>query len=199
MYPSTKSAAIGAGASSAGFFHAVCEKRLQLRHRRLAYSVALLLLMAAGARPVAAATATEEPFLNLRPINQKQFWVNFGGLSQHFEGAERFNQQNFGFGVEYQTDPTRYVVLGEYQNSVHKNTRYIGGAWMPLKFGIVKLGAIGGAADGYPKMRNGGFFPVVLPVVAIETKHVGANFVIMPSVADKVSGCIALQLKYRFQ
>lgn len=192
----TYSAGIAAGDHSAYLLHSTKRRYPGSYKRRLACSGALLLALAGL---TASARAEFFPEASLQSSNRGQFWVNLGGMSQHFENASRFNQQNFGFGIEYQVDPRRYLVLGGYHNSVRKETRYVGGAWMPLAVGPVKLGVIAGVADGYPKMRNGGFFPIALPVVSVETKHVGANFVIMPSVADKVSGCVALQLKYRFQ
>lgn len=128
-----------------------------------------------------------------------QFWVNLGGISRHFEYAEKFNQQNYGYGIEYQLSASKYLVLGGYRNSVHDDTRYIGAAWMPLAAGPFKLGAIAGLADGYAAMRDGGFFPVVLPVLAFERGRIGANFVVIPNMKDKVSGAVAMQLKFRFQ
>lgn len=132
-------------------------------------------------------------------VKERQFWLNFGGMSQHFKNAGKFNQQNAGFGMEYAIDKERSLVIGEYRNSVHKDTRYIGGAWMPLGYGLVKVGALAGLVDGYPKMRGGGFFPVLLPLVAVETKYVGVNLTVMPSIPGQVSGCVAVQMKYRFR
>lgn len=157
--------------------------------------VALALLMASALDSAAAADFSVRTF---ESATRDQFWRNSGGKSKHFENASRFNQDNVGYGIEFQADSTRYLVLGEYRNSVHKHTRYIGGAWMPVQYGAFKLGAIAGMADGYPKMRNGGMFPIVLPVLSVESKNVGANFVVMPSVAGKVSGCVALQIKFRY-
>jgi hypothetical protein len=176
-------------------FHLPGTKRFSAL-RRTGCCIALSLLSAGFMSP---AKADDIPVPSLQSSKRNQFWFNFGGLSQHFENSSRFNQQNFGFGLEYQVDRARYLVLGEYQNSVHGSTRYAGGGWMPLTYGPFKIGAIAGVADGYPKMRGGRFFPIILPVMAIETKYVGANFVIMPSVAGKVSGCVAMQLKLRFQ
>lgn len=134
----------------------------------------------------------------LRPNRAGQVWVNVGGVSQHFANADTMNQQNFGYGMEYQVDRKRYLVLGMYRNSVYDTTHYVGGAWMPLTLGFLKLGAIAGVANGYEDMRNGGFFPVILPVLALEGGRVGANFVYIPTIAAKVSGAVAMQVKYRF-
>ncbi|MBI1892068.1 MAG: hypothetical protein HYS18_15590 [Burkholderiales bacterium] len=132
-------------------------------------------------------------------VKETQFWMNFGGMSQHFKNANKFNQQNAGFGIEYALDKERSLVIGEYYNSVRGDTRYLGAAWKPLQFGPIKIGALAGMVDGYPKMRGGGFFPVVLPLLAFETRYVGLNLTVMPSIPGQVSGCVALQLKYRYR
>lgn len=116
----------------------------------------LLLVLMSAAKPAAAQGL---PILRLEPANEKQFWVNMGGTSQHFKNAHRFNQQNSGLGLEYALDNDRSLVIGEYLNSVRGTTRYIGGAWTPLGYGPFRVGALAGFADGYPKMRGGGFFP----------------------------------------
>ncbi len=180
---------------STRFSPCMSPQRWARRPRRLASPVVLALLIAGTLDSAAAADFTVQTF---ESATKEQFWRNSGGKSQHFENASRFNQDNAGYGIEFQADSTRYLVLGEYRNSVHKHTRYIGGAWMPVQYGAFKFGAIAGLADGYPKMRNGGMFPIVLPVLSVESKNVGANFVVMPSVAGKVSGCVALQIKFRY-
>lgn len=155
----------------------------------------LPLLIAAAVQPAIAAERW-----NAAPLKNRanQLWINVGGVSQHFDNATALNQENFGYGVEYQVDRNRYLVLGAYRNSVHADTRYFGGAWMPLSYKAFKLGAIAGVVNGYKDMRNGGYFPVILPVLAVEGGRVGANFVYIPSIAAKVSGAVAMQLKYRF-
>jgi hypothetical protein len=144
------------------------------------------------------ANAQESFEQSLLSAKESDFWVNFGAFSQHFNNASKFNQTNAGFGLEYQLDDDRALVIGQYRNSVRDTTRYLGGAWMPLEIGIVKFGAIAGMADGYPEMRGGGFFPIILPLMVVETRHVGINFTIMPNVATKVNGCLAMQLKFRY-
>lgn len=128
-----------------------------------------------------------------------EWWVNMGAFSQHFSRASQFNQQNSGFGLEYQLNRENSLVIGHYRNSVRETTRYLGAAWMPLALGKFKFGVLAGAADGYPEMRDSGFFPIALPLVVFETKNVGLNFTMVPSISSKVAGCVAMQLKFRFQ
>ena len=164
------------------------------RHAMHALGCLAMLVGASGA-----AVAQDFPTSPFDAAAGKQLWINMGGTSQHFRNADRFNQQNSGFGVEYDFGNERSFIIGEYKNSVRSNSRYIGAAWTPLTFGPVKVGALVGVVDGYRKMRGGDFFPVALPVVAIETRYVGVNFTVMPSIAGNVSGCVAMQWKVRFR
>jgi hypothetical protein len=155
-----------------------------------------LVSVAGLAEPAHAEEFFGEP---LQPKAQAHFWKNFGGASHHFKNPERFNQDNAGFGIEYTLDRDRSLVIGEYLNSVNLPTRYFGGAWAPLHYGPIKLGVVAGLADGYPIMNGGGFFPMVLPLVAVEAGRVGVNFTVIPSIAGKGSGCVAMQLKFRYR
>lgn len=54
-----------------------------------------------------------------------------------------------------------------------------------------------GAFDGYPRYRNGDWFLAALPVLAVEYKRVGVNFVIVPTIPNRLDGAISVQLKLR--
>jgi hypothetical protein len=45
-------------------------------------------------------------------------------------------------------------------------------------------------------MRNGGWFPAVVPTMAIEGRRVGLNISLIPKVSDNVNSAIAFQLKF---
>jgi len=63
--------------------------------------------------------------------------------------------------------------------------------------GKVRLGAVAGVMDGYPNMRNGGWFVSVIPAASFEYNNVGLNLMYIPSYQDKIYGSISLQLKLR--
>jgi hypothetical protein len=46
-------------------------------------------------------------------------------------------------------------------------------------------------------VRHGGYWATLVPVVSLESRHVGLNFVYIPSVGKRVDGAYALQLKVR--
>jgi hypothetical protein len=54
-----------------------------------------------------------------------------------------------------------------------------------------------GAVNGYPKVRHGGYWATLVPMVSLESRRVGLNFVYIPSVGKRVDGAYALQVKLR--
>lgn len=61
---------------------------------------------------------------------------------------------------------------------------------------MVRIGAVIGAIDGYPKMRDGSWFIVAIPTVSAEYKRIGANLMMIPGYKDKLHGSLSLQLKF---
>jgi hypothetical protein len=61
----------------------------------------------------------------------------------------------------------------------------------------VRAGVIVGAFDGYPRMRDGGWFPAALPAASIEYGRLGVNLTIVPTYKDRLNGAVALQFKLR--
>lgn len=125
------------------------------------------------------------------------WWLNAGGVSHHFNRYKHFNEHNFGLGIEYKFDAHLSAVAGEYRNSVWHSTRYAGLGYTPLDVGPLHAGLVTGFADGYPKMKHGGFFPIISPLVTLEGKRFGVNLLIIPSIASNASSALGLQLKMR--
>jgi hypothetical protein len=61
----------------------------------------------------------------------------------------------------------------------------------------VRLGAVVAGFSGYPQMRDGGWFPALIPVATVEYKRVGVNVGFVPSYRDRLYGGISLQLKFK--
>ena len=70
---------------------------------------------------------------------------------------------------------------------------------MPFDIGPFKAGAVVGGFNGYPNANHGGWFPAIIPVVALEGRQLGLNVSFIPTVQDKLHGAISFQLKYRFK
>lgn len=76
----------------------------------------------------------------------------------HAPSEQEFRTFTPGIGVLCK-DGNFSAGAGVYSNSVGERSKYVMGAWQPLKIGPVKVGAFAGAVDGY-KMNNGKFAPM---------------------------------------
>jgi len=126
-------------------------------------------------------------------------WINPGFYSYHLERDKGFNNVNTGLGVEASITDTYSVTAGFFKNSDRETSRYVGVYAMPFKIGAFKAGAAIGAFDGYPKMRDGGWFPAIVPTVAFEGKQLGLNVSFIPTIGDKLHGAVTFQLKYNLR
>lgn len=130
-----------------------------------------------------------------------QVWLNAGTYSQHFNRDKNFRENNTGFGAEVWLGNDHALMGGTFMNSDDERSRYAAYQWRPLHWqpaGIhVGAGITLGAFDGYPRYRNGGWFPAALPVISVEYKWVGVNVLFVPTIADRLDGAISLQLKLR--
>ncbi len=139
--------------------------------------------------PVAAA----EPF--------PRVWINPGIYSWHFERNRGLRETNPGLGAEYVRSREHVFMGGTFINSEKERTKYAGYQWRPLQWKIADATITGGiflgALNGYPRFRNGGWFVVPLPIVAIEYGRIGANFTFVPEIKGQLYGAIAAQIRFR--
>ena len=130
-----------------------------------------------------------------KPISE--LWLNPGFYSYHFQKNKGLNNRNIGLGAEYRYSTVNAITLGMLDNSNNQISHYAGWYWQPLELSRVRLGAVIGAIDGYPKMRDGGWFIVAIPTVSAEYKKIGANLMIIPGYKDRLHGSLSLQLKFK--
>jgi len=140
----------------------------------------LLALIVAGAAPAALADV----------------WINPGFYSHHFDTSKDLNNNNHGFGIEATVSKTYSLTAGVFENSDRQTSHYLGAYVMPFQRGAFKAGAAVGVFDGYPKMREGGWFPAVVPTMAIEGRRVGLNVFLIPKIGDKVNSALSFQVKF---
>lgn len=126
-----------------------------------------------------------------------EFWLNPGFLTYHFQKNLNLNDINPGVGAEYRYSTTVSVTAGRFYNSDRHTSRYVGWYWQPAAIGRFRAGAVVGAFDGYPFVNNGAWFPVLIPVVSIEYRSVGASLAFVPTYQDKLHGAISVQFKVR--
>jgi len=130
-----------------------------------------------------------------------QVWINPGLYSRHFNRNTDFRENNVGFGMEAIITPDHGAMAGSFINSDRGRTRYAVYEWRPLHTDFagaaLSAGVVAGAFDGYPRYHDGGWFPAAMPMLAIETRRVGVNLTVVPTIKDRLSGAIALQVKLR--
>ena len=148
-----------------------------------------------------AAAACASAYCASAPAQEFSFpvWVNAGLLSYHVDRNQGYRENNWGLGFETMFNRQHGVMAGTYLNSEHGRSHYFGYQWRPLGFDAgngwsVRAGLSVNAIDGYPGTNNGGWFIAPLPVVSVEYKNFGVNFVAIP---HKNGGAVAAQFKLR--
>lgn len=130
-----------------------------------------------------------------------QVWLNAGSYSYHFDRDKDFRENNTGFGAEVWFTGDHALMGGTFINSDGARSHYAAYQWRPLHWQVaaVKIGAgiTLGAFDGYPRYRNGGWFPAVLPALSAEYKLVGINLFLVPTIPDRLDGALSIQFKLR--
>jgi hypothetical protein len=126
-------------------------------------------------------------------------WVNAGLFSYHKDRNQGYRESNWGLGFETMFTREHGMVAGTFLNSEHARSKYIGYQWRPLSWSVgdgwnVAAGLSVNAIDGYPGTNNRGWFIAPLPILALEYKNFGANFVAIP---HKNGGAVAVQFKLR--
>jgi len=129
----------------------------------------------------------------------QRLWLNAGAYSYHFDHGKNLRNDNWGFGAEYWFTREQAAMAGSFINSNRQRTHYAAWQWRPLntQWGPVKVGAglALGVFDGYPNYRNGGAFPIAMPVVTLEYGRVGLNLYPTPRIRDRVDAALSFQFK----
>jgi len=127
----------------------------------------------------------------------QQVWLNAGFYSYHFDRGQGLNDSNPGLGAEYRFSTVASATAGRFYNSDRQYSNYVGVYYQPFRIGPVRLGAVVGAFDGYPNMRDGGWFPAAIPTASFEYKSVGVNVAVVPKYKDRLYGALSVQLKLK--
>lgn len=130
-----------------------------------------------------------------------QVWINPGMYSYHFDRDADYREDNTGFGVEVLLTDDHALMAGSFINSDRQRSHYGLYEWRPLHWPLwgVKLSAgLGvGVWDGYPKYRDGAWFAAALPLLSVEGERLGVNLAFVPTIANRMSGALSIQLKLR--
>jgi len=154
----------------------------------------LYLLALLGAAPLAHGA---DFFTKIDPAPTSELWLDTGFYTAHFDGDKDLNNNNKGLALEYRFSGTLAATGGRFYNSDRAWSNYAGVIWQPYAVGPVRVGLALAAFDGYPKTRNGGWFPGVIPTLTYEYERVGVNVGIIPNYKDRLYGGISFQLKFK--
>jgi hypothetical protein len=146
---------------------------------------------------VAQAAHADDLFTRIDTAPTRAFWIDTGFATYHFNRDKDLNGANWGLGAEYRFSGTLAATAGRFYNSDRDYSNYAGVIWQPYALGPVRLGAAIAAFNGYPHMRDGGWFPAVVPTLTYEYQRVGVNVGIIPSYKDRLYGGISVQLKFK--
>jgi hypothetical protein len=127
----------------------------------------------------------------------QELWVNPGFYSYHFQRDKGLNDSNPGIGAEYRFSTIASATAGRFYNSDRFYSNYAGVYYQPLAIGPVRLGVVAGGFNGYPKMRDGGWFLAAIPVLSFDYQRVGVNLSFVPSYKDRLYGALSVQLKFK--
>jgi len=162
--------------------------------RKAAALAALALALASALSTAARADAL---FTAIDAAPKSEFWLDSGFATAHFNRDKDLNGGNRGLGAEYRFTGTMAATAGRFVNSDRAYSNYAGVIWQPWALGPVRLGAAVAAFNGYPHMRDGGWFPALVPTLTYEYKRVGVNVGVIPSYKDRLYGGISVQLKLK--
>lgn len=154
-------------------------------------------VLAIATLPLAAGAADGNPFELIENKPLTELWINPGFYSYHFDRSRNLNDSNPGFGAEYRFSTVASATAGRFYNSDRRYSNYAGVYYQPIALGPLRLGAVVGGFNGYPNMRNGGWFLAAIPVISVEYQRVGVNFGIIPKYKDRLYGALSIQLRLK--
>ncbi|HZX27601.1 MAG TPA: hypothetical protein VFF16_11050 [Telluria sp.] len=131
------------------------------------------------------------------PQPRSEWWLDSGFYTRHFQSDKGLNGANRGLGAEYRFSTVAAATGGRFYNSDRAWSSYAGVFYQPWAFGPVRVGAVVGVFNGYPKMRDGGWFPALIPALGMEYGRVGLNIGIVPTYKDRLYGGISFQARIR--
>lgn len=124
--------------------------------------------------------------------DDESLWLTTGEWSRHVDqDKHQYRQNNTGIGMQYDWDKDSSVIVGYYENSIHRSTFYMGMTYTPLQFGCAKVGVIGAMATGYMELMPA--VPIASLYGSYEYDRVGLNVYWLPTVV------VAIQLKVKIK
>jgi len=128
-----------------------------------------------------------------------EWWGQASLYSRHFNTTEKFNERNYGAGIEYVFNQDNSIFAGQYRNSEYHNSNYMGYAFTPYGWQGLRAGIMVGLVNGYSGTQ-GNYILMSAFAVKTEWKNIGANLYLIPACdACETPVVVALQLRIRFR
>ena len=125
-------------------------------------------------------------------------WLVIPVTSWH-EVDKKYNENNWGLGIEYQFNSNWSIIGGGYENSIDATTLYVGGVYSPsfLQYNLqqihIKSGVMLGVFSGYADKN----ILISAPTLQIEIdKKVGIDFLLGCTNFRCKEGVIGLSFKF---
>lgn len=167
----------------------------------LGFSLNSTLWAQESSQPVRADVPSTTPtFLGMELVESmpvSEVWIDSGFLSYHWDRDRHLNNDNYGLGAEYRFSTVSSITVGRFYNSDRAYSNYAGVYYQPIALGPLRLGAVFGGFNGYPHMKNGGWFLAAVPMVSAEWQRVGFNLAFVPSLQNRLYGAVSLQIKVK--
>ena len=119
-----------------------------------------------------------------------QDYLIVNGIAQHLgHESHCHNHVTPGIGFEHPFSESWRLAIGAYSNSNCSESAYIAGAWLPLRYGALRLGTITGLVTGYrtSPAPAGGF------VAVYERRDWKVNLILIPPADESGNGVLWLQ------
>jgi tetrahydromethanopterin S-methyltransferase subunit E len=124
-------------------------------------------------------------------------WITVTTASLHYGTDKKYEQQNWGIGIEQGMSETVRVVGGMYRNSNRRDSIYFGLSWHPWRLWNLRLGLGAMFVGGYETAKSPELVKAAFPVITYEAKSWGINVPIIPAVNSQ-PGAVGLQLKFKW-
>ncbi len=110
----------------------------------------------------------------------------------HYNRKKDYNEDNFGLGLNYQTEPGSQWNVGYYKNSFRRHSNYLYRSWLPCRLGeTARVGGFVGVVNGYQAVKA---MPALGLQGQVDFGRFRLNMVFTPTIKPKISGFAALQL-----
>lgn len=146
---------------------------------------------------VAACAHADDLLTKIDATPRSEVWIDSGFATAHFDSDKGLNGRNTGYGAEYRFSGTMAATAGHFYNSDRFHSSYAGVIWQPYAIGPLRLGATVAGFNGYPRVRDGRWFPALIPTMTLEYKRVGINIGVIPTIGDRLYGGVSVQLKLK--